>query len=84
MQVNVVLYDLYSADTKQISLLDGIENKNQKDEKKKKLVSKAMDSINSRFGRDSITIGTLPSDIIRFSGTKIAFTRIPEIKEFYE
>ena len=84
MQVNVVLYDLYSMDTKQLSLLDGIKSKNRQDEKKKKLVSKAMDSINSRFGRDSVTIGALPNDVIRFSGTKIAFTRIPEIKEFYE
>lgn len=84
MQVNVVLYDLYSMDTKQLSLLDGIKSKNRQDEKKKKLVSKAMDSINSRFGRDSVTIGALPNDVVRFSGTKIAFTRIPEIKEFYE
>ena len=51
MQVNVVLYDLYSMDTKQLSLLDGIKSKNRQDEKKK-LVSKAMDSINSRFGRE--------------------------------
>jgi len=43
-----------------------------------------MDSINSRFGRDSITIGSAPKKIQPFSGTKVAFTRIPDIKEFYE
>ena len=43
-----------------------------------------MDKINSRFGRDSITIGTAPNEISPFSGTKVAFTRIPDIKEFHE
>ena len=42
------------------------------------------DIINSKFGRDSITIGSLPKNISDFSGTKVAFTRIPDIKEFYE
>ena len=56
----------------------------QQNKRKKKLISQTIDSINSRFGRDSITIGSLPTDMIQFSGTKVAFTRIPEIKEFYE
>ena len=48
------------------------------------LISETIDYINSRFGRDSVTIGALPNDMFKFSGTKVAFTRIPEIKEFYE
>ena len=84
IQVNVILYNLYSVDSKQISLLDGLENNSQKEKRKKRLISKTIDSINARFGRDSVTIGALPNEMIQFSGTKIAFTRIPEIKEFYE
>lgn len=45
-------------------------------------LSRAMDKINQRFGRDSILLGMLPSQGRGFSGTKIAFTRIPESEEF--
>ena len=47
-------------------------------------LSEAMDTINSRFGRDSIALGNIPNQIQSFSGTRIAFTRIPEKKEFNE
>ena len=43
-----------------------------------------MDTINSRFGRDSIALGNIPNQIQSFSGTRIAFTRIPDKKEFNE
>jgi DNA polymerase-4 len=43
-----------------------------------------MDKINHRFGRDSILIGMTPSQGQSFSGTKIAFTRIPDVDEFLE
>ena len=52
--------------------------------KKRKSLSDTIDIINSKFGRDSVTIGSLPKNISDFSGTKVAFTRIPDIKEFYE
>ena len=47
-------------------------------------LSHAMDRINHRFGRDSALIGMLPSQGRSFSGTKIAFTRIPDREEFLE
>ena len=47
-------------------------------------LSKTMDNINTRFGRDSVTIGGLPNKIKSFSGTRIAFTRIPDRQEFNE
>jgi len=47
-------------------------------------LSRAMDRINERFGRDSITMGGLPHQVRAFSGTKVAFTRIPDMKEFHE
>jgi DNA polymerase IV len=47
-------------------------------------VSYALDKINHRFGRDSVLIGMLPSQGRSFSGSKIAFTRIPDIEEFLE
>jgi DNA polymerase-4 len=43
-----------------------------------------MDHINQRFGRDSIAMGFLPGEVKEFSGTKIAFSRIPKAEEFQE
>jgi hypothetical protein len=42
-----------------------------------------MDKINHRFGRNSILIGMTPSQGQSFSGSKIAFTRIPDVDEFF-
>ncbi len=47
-------------------------------------LSTAMDNLNRRFGRDTVVMGYLPSRSHQFSGTKIAFTRIPDKEEFYE
>jgi len=47
-------------------------------------LSLALDKINRRFGRDSALIGMTPQMGRGFSGTKIAFTRIPDNEEFLE
>ncbi len=47
-------------------------------------MSTAMDAINHRYGRDSILLGLLPKQGKSFSGTKIAFTRVPELEEFLD
>ena len=49
---------------------------------KKKKISQALDSINEKYGKDSLFFGALPDD--SFSGTKIAFTRIPDTEEFFD
>ena len=51
---------------------------------KSEKLSRAMDEINHRFGRDSVLIGMTPSQGRSFSGSKIAFTRIPDTDEFLE
>jgi DNA polymerase-4 len=47
-------------------------------------LSCALDRINRRFGRDSVLIGMMPAVANSFSGSKIAFTRIPDMEEFKE
>lgn len=47
-------------------------------------LSLALDRINHRFGRDSALIGMMPAAANSFSGSKIAFTRIPDMEEFRE
>jgi DNA polymerase-4 len=47
-------------------------------------LSRIMDDLNQHYGRDSIALGFLPDEVKTFSGTKIAFTRIPDSAEFQE
>lgn len=47
-------------------------------------LSIAMDKINHKFGRGTISIGLTPTENKKIGGTKVAFTRIPDLEEFYE
>jgi DNA polymerase-4 len=48
-------------------------------------LSAAMDALNRRFGRDTVTLGIPPEAAgLDYMGTKVAFTRIPEQAEFQE
>ena len=47
-------------------------------------LSRVLDKINQKYGRDSVVIGFTPDTVRTFSGTKIAFTRIPDREEFQE
>lgn len=52
---------------------------------KRRAISDVMSEINQTYGRDTITIGLPPAQSRRsFSGTKIAFSRIPDAAEFWE
>lgn len=47
-------------------------------------LSRAMDRINEKFGRQAVSVGPLGAGRIDRVGTKIAFGRIPEMNEFHE
>jgi DNA polymerase-4 len=47
-------------------------------------LSLAVDKLNAKIGRDSVAWGVMPNSARAFSGTKIAFARIPDMEEFYE
>lgn len=47
-------------------------------------LSRVMDEINQQFGRDAVALGFSPDQVKTFSGTKIAFSRIPDREEFKE
>ncbi|NJM49959.1 MAG: impB/mucB/samB family protein [Sphingomonadales bacterium] len=90
-KASVVLYGLIHASACQNDLFDpplydapDRAVPASEDRRKMLRLSLALDKINSRFGRDSVLIGMLPSAGRGFSGTKIAFTRIPELAEFNE
>jgi DNA polymerase IV len=78
-KVSVTLHNLIPADKIQPELFG--DNRHME---RHESVSRAMDQLNSRYGRDTIVMGTLPKQSHNFSGTKIAFTRIPDKREFHE
>jgi DNA polymerase-4 len=45
-------------------------------------LSHIMDGLNQKFGRDTVLLGQAPKQVAQYTGTKIAFTRIPTKEEF--
>ena len=83
-KISVTLYNLQKKNDIHPELFDRIDKNNLSKIRRFERLSKTMDIINARFGRDSITQGSLPNNIKTFSGTRIAFTRIPDKQEFHE
>lgn len=54
------------------------------DVEKRDRVSSVLDTLTARFGRDAVTIGINPGAGSSFTGTKIAFNRVPDVSEFDE
>jgi DNA polymerase-4 len=83
-KISVTLHDLAPTSSQHPELFEVLPNLDFRQRAKAERLSRALDHINHRFGRDSILVGMLPSQGRSFSGTKIAFTRIPDSEEFFE
>lgn len=83
-KVSVTLYDLTAADALSAELFDEVDGISTQQRSKWERMSQALDTLNHRYGRDTVSLGMLPAQGRSFSGTKIAFTRIPDIEEFLE
>ena len=84
LQVGVTLSDLAEADAAQLNMFDSGAALDAGAEARRLGLSRALDKVNQRFGRDAVTIGHDAVGAGRSSGPRIAFTRIPEIAEFHE
>ncbi len=84
-KIGVTLHDLESMTApQQLDLFPGLGSPITADVARRDRLSKVMDDLNQEFGRDSIALGFAPDSVKTFSGTKIAFTRIPDRQEFKE
>jgi DNA polymerase IV len=83
-KVSITLSELIAATNLQADLFASGTDVDPAGHDKSEKLSRAMDEINHRFGRDSVLIGMTPSQGRSFSGSKIAFTRIPDEDEFLE
>ncbi|MBC7496166.1 MAG: type VI secretion protein ImpB [Sphingomonadaceae bacterium] len=83
-QVAVTFLELTDAAATQLALFDDGSAVTPATEKRRLALSIAIDRMNARFGRDAVTVGHDARGATRSSGPKIAFTRIPELAEFWE
>ncbi len=86
--IGVTLGRIEPVDARQGSLLDLLTESpapEQPETKKRTFaLSLAMDHINTRFGRNAVSVGPLSGGTMDNIGTKIAFGRIPSMQEFHE
>jgi len=82
-KVSVTLFGLVAETSpRQLELFEASGASAPKEQREQ--LSRVLDEINQKFGRDSVVIGFTPDTVRTFSGTKIAFTRIPDREEFKE
>lgn len=80
-KISITLHGLESVtQPQQLSLF----NENEAARLQREKLSRVLDEINQKRGRDSVVIGFTPDAVRKFSGPKIAFTRIPDLQEFKE
>ena len=83
--VGVTLCEIEPVDGEQASLFAALDPDDPLARETRTLsLSRAMDRINERFGRNAVSVGPLNGGRIDRVGTKIAFGRIPELNEFHE
>ncbi len=83
-KVSIVLHGLVAVEAVQDELFESLPQPESRRRAKAEQLSRALDVINRRYGRDTVSMGMLPEQGRSFSGTKIAFTRIPDKNEFLE
>lgn len=80
-KVSVVLHDLSEREHLTPDLFETAEPAIAE---KRAGLSRAMDALNRRYGANTVSLGLCPKTSAGYVGTKIAFSRVPELAEFDE
>ena len=86
-KVNIVLHGLAEAKNlhSQPDLFDILKQPTENKQRvRNEKISAAMDALNRKFGRDTVLLGMTGGKASTSTGSKIAFTRIPDMEEFAE
>lgn len=83
-KVSIVLHRLSAKSEIQPDLFDNLETSKhrQVETERKQALSKAVDVLNARYGKDTVSYGHMPVPTDRYSGAKIAFGRVPDTADF--
>lgn len=84
-RIGVTLLDISLIEGEQGSLFDTLDPGDPLAREARSLrLSRALDRVNTRWGRNAVTVGPLAGGRTDKVGTKIAFGRIPDLAEFNE
>lgn len=83
-KASVVLHALDPAHVLQQDLLTPFDSTEEKARQRGEKLGFAMDKLNQKYGRNTVMIGDVMVQPGHFTGTKVAFTRIPDMEEFKE
>ena len=83
-KVSVTLSGLQPGTGQQAELFEHLPDDHRPDRQRRDCLSSVMDELNHKYGRDTISLGIAKKQAQHFSGTKIAFNRIPDEEEFQE
>ncbi len=83
-KVSVTFNNLQAEDAHVSDLIDDLQTDVKANRLRHETLSDAMDVLNQRYGRNTVLVGLTPQQGKSFSGTKVAFTRIPDREEFRE
>lgn len=79
-KLSVTLYGLKKSGEMTGDLFDTPTRQSERDRK----ISQMMDEINRKYGGEAIRLGITPATRAGYVGTKIAFSRVPDLAEFNE
>jgi DNA polymerase-4 len=83
-KVSVILHGLETKESITDDLFQtGLEEK-KRTARRRESLSAAMEAINKKYKKETVTLGLVPQTMAGHVGTKIAFSRIPEREEFME
>ncbi len=84
ISVSVMLGGLCPVDQQSVDLFDTGETSDVDEAKARLKLCRLIDTLNQRFGQDTVRFGELPPYKVPFTGAKIAFARVPDVQEFHE
>lgn len=83
-KVSLNLHGLVAMEAIQPDLFDAAEEGHAETSERKEQLSAVMDTLNQRYGRGTVTLASGLGRTEQVTGTRIAFSRIPEQEEFKE
>lgn len=84
LKVSITMYGLKKPSEISYDLFEHAFSAVQEQKKHHTALSNTIESLNKRFGMDTINFGVPPKTIAGYVGTKIAFSRVPDKEEFRE
>lgn len=83
-KVSVVLHNLQQQDQITDDLFTAAPGEERKTVQRRESLSAALEKINTKYKRETVSLGIIPQTLAGHVGTKIAFSRVPDREEFLD